>query len=113
GEGAGGRVGEGSVMGTPLTRFVARHGKRIEVEALPFEAQPSKARRREADLFSKMLLQWSNAAARAIGSRQCFVLIWLRHLAWKRKSTTFGLSNTALARYGVSRETKRRALAKL
>jgi len=40
-------------------------------------------------------------------------LIWLLHLAWKRKCTTFGLSNTALARYGVSRETKRRALAKL
>ena len=100
-------------MSTPLTRFVARHGKRIEVETLPFEAQPSKARRREADLFSKMPLQWSNAATRAIGSRQCFVLIWLLHLAWKRKCTTFGLSNTALARYGVSRETKRRALAKL
>ena len=100
-------------MSTPLTRFVTRHGKRIEVETLPFEAQPSKARWREADLFSKMPLQWSNAAARAIGSRQCFVLIWLFHLAWKSKSATFGLSNTALARYGVSRETKRRALAKL
>ena len=73
-------------MSTPLTRFVARHGKRIEVETLPFEAQPSKARRREADLFSKMPLQWSNAATRAIGSRQCFVLIWLLHLAWKRNA---------------------------
>jgi len=100
-------------MSTPLTRFVTRDGKRIEVETLVFEAQPSKARRREADLFSKMPLQWSNAAARAIGSHQCFVLIWLLHLAWKSKSATFSLSNTALARYGVSRETKRRALAKL
>jgi len=31
----------------------------------------------------------------------------------EEECTTFGLSNTALARYGVSRETKRRALAKL
>ena len=100
-------------MSTSLTRFITRHGRQIEVETLPFEVQPSKARRREADLFSKMPLQWSNAATRAIGSRQCFVLIWLVHLAWKSKSITVSLSNAALARYGVSRETKRRALAKL
>jgi DNA-binding GntR family transcriptional regulator len=40
-------------------------------------------------------------------------LIWLVHLAWKSESTTVCLSNAALASYGVSRETKRRALAKL
>ena len=99
-------------MSTP-TRFVTRHGNQIEVETIPFQAQPSKVRRREADLFSKMPLQWSSAATKALGSRQSFVLIWLMHLAWKNKSMTFTLANTALAGYGVSRGMKYRALAKL
>jgi hypothetical protein len=96
-----------------LTHFVTRHGKRIEVETLPSKAKPSKARQREADLFVKVPLKWANAATRAIRSRQSFVLIWILHLAWRAKSPTFALSNTALVRYGVGRETKRRALAKL
>jgi hypothetical protein len=95
------------------THFITRHGKQIEVESIAFQAQPSKARRREADLFSKMPLQWSSVATKAVGSPQSFVLIWLMHLAWKNKSTTFPLANTALAGYGVSRGMKYRALAKL
>jgi hypothetical protein len=96
-----------------LTRFVTRQGKRIEVETLPPDVPPSKARRREANLFIKMPLKWAATATTAIGSRQCFVLIWLLHLAWKTKAMTFKLSNAPLASYGVSRETKRRALVKL
>jgi hypothetical protein len=66
-----------------LTRFITRQGKRIEVETLSSQVLPSKARRREADLFIKMPLKWADVATKALGSRQCFVLIWLLHLAWK------------------------------
>jgi hypothetical protein len=96
-----------------LERFVTRNGKRIEVETFPCKAKPSKARAREADLFAKVPLKWADAATRAIGSRQGFVLIWILHVAWKNKSRNFAVSNMSLARYGVSREAKRRALAKL
>ena len=96
-----------------LARFITRNGKRIEVETLPSKPKASKARQREANLFVKVPLKWANAASRAIRSHQCFVLIWILYLAWKAKRPTFVLSNAALVRYGVSRETKRRALAKL
>src|SRR5262245_37265834 len=94
-------------------QFVVREGKEIEVETLPSEARPSKARRREADLFVKMPLKWSAAAAKAIESHQSFVLIWLQHLAWKNKSLTFPVSNAPLARYGIRRWMKYRVLARL
>jgi hypothetical protein len=96
-----------------LDRFVIRHGRRIAVETLPSEAQPSKARQREADLFVKMPLKWSNAAIKALGPPRCFIPIWLQHLAWKNKSMTFTVSNASLAKYGISRGMKRRALPKL
>jgi DNA-binding FadR family transcriptional regulator len=35
------------------------------------------------------------------------------HMTWKTKSTTFPLSNVMLARYGVSRDMKRRVLEKM
>jgi hypothetical protein len=97
-------------MSSSLTRFETRHGRTFEVETLPSKAAPSKTRQREADLFVKVPLQWADAATKAIGSRQCFILIWLLHIAWKTKSTTFTLSNEALVRYGISREVKRKAL---
>ena len=93
--------------------YIMRHGRRIEVETHTFGIQPSKARQWEADLFAKMPLKWADAATKAIGSRGSFVLIWLRHLAWKNNSMTFTLANGGLARYGISRETKRKVLAKL
>jgi hypothetical protein len=55
-----------------LTRFETRHGRTFEVETLPSKTAPSKARRREADLFVKVPLPRADAATRAIGSRQSF-----------------------------------------
>jgi hypothetical protein len=52
-------------------------------------------------------------ATKATGTRGAIVWILLLHMAWKTKSTTFPLSNVMLARYGVSREMKRRVLEKL
>ena len=41
------------------------------------------------------------------------VFTLLAYLAWKTKSSTFVLSNDCLKRYGVDRDAKRRALARL
>jgi hypothetical protein len=41
------------------------------------------------------------------------VWVWLVYRAWRDKSTTVAVPNGALAKYGVSREVKRRALAEL
>jgi hypothetical protein len=100
-------------MTNSLTRFVTRHGRRVEVETLPSKAKPSKARQREAELFVKVPLTWASAAAKAIGSHQSFVVIWILHLVWKIRSQTVTLSNAARAKHRISREAKRRALVKL
>jgi hypothetical protein len=100
-------------MTNSLTRFVTSHGRRIEVETLPCKAKSSKTRQREAELFVKVPLAWASTAAKAIGSHQSFVVIWILHLAWRTRSQTVTLSNTALAKYRINREAKRRALVKL
>ena len=41
------------------------------------------------------------------------VWVWLVYRAWQDKSSTIVVPNAALAKYGVSREVKRRALAEL
>src|SRR5262245_59991043 len=97
-------------MTNSLTRFVTSRGRRIEVETLPTKAKPSKVRQTEAQLFVKVPLTWASAAAKAIGSHQSFVMIWILHVAWKTLSQTVTLSNAALAKYGIDRKAKRRAL---
>jgi hypothetical protein len=75
---------------------------------------PTRARdARKGQQFVKLPLQWAADAAKATGTRGAMVWILLLHMAWKTKSTTFPLSNAILARYGVSREMKRRVLEKL
>lgn len=96
-----------------LERFVTRNGRRFKVESLPPKDRPHMARKREAELFAKVPLLWAAAATKAIGSPRAFVPIWLRHMAWKSRSETFALSNADLARYGVDRQVKRRALKAL
>ena len=93
--------------------YVIRHGRKIEVETIDTGIGPSKTRRREADLFAKVPLRWMGAAAEATRCPQAFVLIWLWHMAWRTRSRSFPLSNVALARYGISREVKRRTLVAL
>ena len=93
--------------------YVIRRGRKIEVETIGTGIGPCKTRRREADLFAKVPLQWMGTAAKATRCPQAFVLIWLWHMAWRTRSTSFPLSNVALARYGISREVKRRTLVAL
>jgi len=93
-------------------RWVTAHGKQILVETL--ETPSTKSREdSEHRQFVKVPLQWAADAAKATGTRGAMVWILLLHTAWKTKSTTFPLSNVMLARYGISRETKRRVLEKL
>ena len=93
-------------------RWVTAHGKQILVETLetPIMKVGEASKQQQ---FVKVPLQWAADAAKATGTRGAMVWILLLHMAWKTKSTTFPLSNVMLARYGVGREMKRRALEKL
>jgi hypothetical protein len=90
------------------TEYVWSHGRLIEVETV----DPSPGRRRQAK-FAKVDLSKTARAAEAMENP--LMLIWplLFFLAWDAKSPTFTLSNEVLARYGVNRRAKYRALARL
>ncbi len=94
---------------TDLTRFVTRHGRRIEVETLPSKSAP----RRPRVTFAKVPLKEAAAAAKATRSQQMFVWIWLQYRAWWLKRRTFPVSNMALAEYGIGQDAKLRALRAL
>ena len=93
-------------------RWVTAHGKQILVETLETPSMEALEPKKH-EQFVKLPLQWAADAAKATGTRGAMVWILLLHTAWKTKSTTFPLSNVMLARYGVSREMKRRVLEKL
>jgi hypothetical protein len=89
--------------------YVVRGGRRIEVETLT----SAKPRRRQANSFAKVPLAWAAKAAKATRTPQALVWVILLRMAWQAKGLPFPLPNAALARYGVSREVKRRALTAL
>jgi len=93
-------------------RWVTAHGKQILVETLETPSMEALEPKKH-EQFVKLPLQWAADAAKATGTRGAMVWILLQHTAWKTRSTTFPLSNVMLARYGVSREMKRRVLEKL
>ena len=93
-------------------RWVTAHGKQILVETLETPSMKAPESKKHGQ-FVKLPLQWAAAAAKATRTRGAMVWILLLHMSWKTKSTTFPLSNVMLARYGVSREMKRRVLEKL
>jgi hypothetical protein len=93
-----------------MNSYVTRQGERIAVETIKSDAKPN---RRRADSFAQVPLGWAAAAAKATKTPRAMVWVLLHHMAWQSKSATFPLSNAMLARYGVSREVKRRALATL
>ena len=95
-----------------MKHYVTRQGRRIEVEAIESGATP-KTRRHRTDSFAKVPLGWAAAAAKATKTPRAMVWVLLQHIAWQNNRATFPVSNGALAKYGVSREVKRRALAAL
>ena len=89
--------------------YVIRQGKHIEVETIT--SAPAKRHRTKS--FAKVPLAWAAAAAKATRTPQAIVWVWLHYTAWKTKSASVRVSNAELARYGVNRGMKRRALAAL
>jgi hypothetical protein len=65
------------------------------------------------DAFVKVPLWWITEASRAMKTPMALVAIELLYAAWKTRSSTVSMPNGRLAKLGVSREVKRRALQKL
>jgi hypothetical protein len=61
--------------------------------------------------FAKMPLEWTAAAAKAVGSPATIVLTALQYAHWKAKSDTFSFSNVNLK--GVRPDVKARVLRDL
>jgi hypothetical protein len=91
-------------------RTIFSHGKFMEV--ISADPAPCTARKRK-DGFAMVPLDWAADVASASNASSFMIFVLLPYLAWKAKSSTFVLSNDYLKRYGVSRETKRRTLARL
>ena len=70
-------------------------------------------RRKKVEPFCKVPMWWMAEATKATRTPKAMVCIHLLHTAWKRKSTTFPLSNATLGKSGVSRGRKRDALREL
>jgi hypothetical protein len=100
--------------GFGMTRYVYRHGRRIEVETIDTPGvPPNKVRRRQSDTFAAVPLQWAARASAAMNSPKTMLLVWLTYQAWRTKSPTFAVPNKVLADYDVSRGVKCLALRQL
>jgi hypothetical protein len=90
---------------------VYRHGKRIEVtRIIPPEATP---RRWRKDTFVQVPLAVAAAITKATKTPRAMVALMVLYEAWANKGKPFILSNKKLAGYGVTPDTKNRALADL
>ena len=65
------------------------------------------------DAFVKVPLWWIREATKATDTPMALVAIELLHTAFRARSSSFTLPNGRLAKWGVSRESKRRALQRL
>jgi hypothetical protein len=88
-------------------------GKFVEVASLDVGGTMTKARAREGTLFVKVPLFVAREICSILRTPKAMMGLILLHTAWKTRSQTFLVPNGMLARYGVSREVKRRALAEL
>jgi hypothetical protein len=83
--------------------------RRVSAEAPPRVGRARKA----SDRFVEVPLWWAEQAARATSTPKAFVWIWLLHMAWRAKNSTFTISNEQLRAFGVHRNTKYQALREL
>src|SRR5262249_36902637 len=67
-------------------------------------------KRKKAEPFVKVPLWWIGRATKATNTGKALVCVELLYAAWKAKRSTFPLPNGRLAKLGLNRETKRRAL---
>jgi hypothetical protein len=70
-------------------------------------------KRKKIEPFVKVPLWWIAQAMKATNTGRALVCVELLYAAWKAKRSTFPLPNGRLARLGIKRETKRRALRDL
>jgi hypothetical protein len=70
-------------------------------------------KRKKAEPFVRLSLSWAAGAAAATNCPKAMVWVWLVYRVWQAKSSTVAVPNAALAKLGVPRETKRRALKEL
>ena len=63
--------------------------------------------------FVRLPLRWASQAAAATNTRKALVWVRLLHVAWKTGCTSFPLPNGQLAKDGVTRFMKGRALLEL
>jgi hypothetical protein len=91
--------------------FVYRHGRRIEVETILPPSHPP--RRRRKDTFAKVPLAKAAIMAKATKTTKAMVWVVVLYEWWANKGKPFTLSNKRLAGYGVTHDTKRRALREL
>jgi hypothetical protein len=98
-----------------MTYYVERHGRRIAVETVSPEpgTKPKPSAKAKPEAFAKVPLDWAAKATKATRTPQAMVWVILLHAAWQAKGLPFTLSNTLLAKYGISRELKRRTLQSL
>jgi hypothetical protein len=71
------------------------------------------ARRKKVEPFVKVPLWWAKQMTAATKTKKALVGIVLLHTAWKAGRQTFPLPNGRLAKLGVSRWAKNRALRDL
>ena len=92
--------------------FVVRNGRKIAVEPVEVKGlRPMK--RRWTRAFALMPLKETASMFGAMNQPKAMVATVLCYQAWKAKGKPFALSNALLARYGVHRNTKYRALTEL
>ena len=70
-------------------------------------------KRKKVVPFAKIGLASAARAFSALKSQKAMVWVWLVHSAWKKQRQTVTVPNGELAKLGVSREVKRRALQQL
>jgi hypothetical protein len=70
----------------------------------------AKAKPRRRDRFVMVPLWWAEQAAKATRTPRALVWVWLLHLAWKTKGSTFPLPNAKLGTQGISPKVKRQTL---
>jgi hypothetical protein len=90
--------------------YVARGDKLIEIVSADDPRVAASAKRSKVEPFVKVPLWWIAQATKATNTGRALVCIELLYAAWKAKRPTFPLPNGRLARLGIKRETKRRAL---
>jgi hypothetical protein len=85
-----------------------------EYQAMRVACLPSPQRlKKKRERFVRVPIWWAEQACKATRTPKALVCIWLLYLSWKTGSPTFALPNGELRKMGISRETKRRALAAL